>query len=108
MALSPTMRHALSHMARLESYAAGHGTCPHAQCGGHGSMVSQGTAKALVRRGLAERVQWCRFGADWPELRLTESGRERAEAERWAAHVARVRRLDAHLGSMCGVPEEEA
>ena len=75
MTLSPTMRHALSHMAQLERIAAeSDGTlCPNAVLDGSG--VTRGTANALVRRGLAENVKWCRFGADWPALRLTESGR---------------------------------
>ena len=74
------MRHALAHMAQLERHAAEHGTCPHAALDSLG-LVRQGTAKALVRRGLAERVQWCRFGADWPELRLTDTGRSLANSE---------------------------
>lgn len=76
MTLSPTMRHALSHMAKLERLAAESdgGGCPNAALDGSG-VISKGTANALIRRGLAENVKWCRFGADWPELRLTESGR---------------------------------
>jgi hypothetical protein len=61
-------------MAELEQLAGDTGTCPNAVLDGSG-VVTKGTANALVRRGLAENVKWCPFGADWPELRLTESGR---------------------------------
>ena len=74
MTLSLPMRRALAHMAELEQLAADTGTCPNAVLDGSGG-VTKGTANALVRRGLAENVKWCRFGADWPELRLTERGR---------------------------------
>ena len=74
MTLSHTMHQALSHMAFLERQAAERNTCPHAILDGSGAVGSR-TADALVRRGLAEHVRRCRFGATWPELRLTESGR---------------------------------
>ncbi len=74
MTLSPPMRRALAHMAELEQLAGDTGTCPNAVLDGSG-VVGTRTATALVRRGLAEPVGRCPFGADWPELRLTESGR---------------------------------
>ena len=69
-------RHALAHMANLERLAAEQGTCPHAAPGQW--PIHTSTAAALVRQGLAERVKWCRHGADWPEVRLTERGRDAA------------------------------
>ena len=76
--LSTTMLHHLRRMARLEQVAAKAKTCPNAIFDGRKGSIPRGTGKALLRRGLVERVQWCRFGADWPELRLTEDGRAAA------------------------------
>ena len=77
MRLTDAQRRALAHMAGLERLAAEQGTCPHAAPGQ--GPIHNSTAAALVRLGLAEKVKWCRHGADWPEVRLTERGRGAAE-----------------------------
>ena len=79
MRLTDAQRRALAHMAELERLAAEQGTCPHAAVG---ATLNNSTLAALVRMGLAEKVRWCRHGADWPEVRLTERGRGAAGGER--------------------------
>jgi hypothetical protein len=70
--LSPAMLFALMHMRKLEQSAVETQTCPHAS---PGEVIAKVTANALARRGFLEWTD-CEFGADWPEVRLTDTGRE--------------------------------
>ena len=77
---SPRMIQALGHMLKVEqtARAIGPGMCGNTTC--DDPQVPHQTQRALLRRGLIKQVG-CPVGADWPEIRITPTGRTVATGE---------------------------